>query len=167
MYTVERLFDTEDEDPIDIVETLAAHYDWDFDRITENEIAVVIEGSWQTYAVTLSWAAFDETLRIISSFEMNPPGEKLDNLNEALNIANNKCWTGAFVFVPKQSLMVFRYGMNLIGGARASATQIDSLVENSIRACERFYPAFQLTCWGNETPKEAMEVAFDQSYGRA
>ena len=32
MDIVERLFENEDVDPIDIVETLAEHYDWDFDH---------------------------------------------------------------------------------------------------------------------------------------
>ena len=167
MYTLERLFDTEDEDPINIAQILAAHYDWDFDRITEDEIAVAIERDWRTYAVTLSWAEFDETLRIISSFEMKPPKDKLTSLYEALNLANNKCWTGAFVYAEKHNLMVFRHGMNLTGGARASAMQIDVMVENAVQTCERFYPAFQLTCWGNETPKASMQVAFDRAYGTA
>ena len=167
MDIVERLFDNEDGDPIDIVETLAEHYDWDFDRITEDQIAVAIEGRWRTYAVTLSWCSFDESLRIICSFEMSPPEEKITKLLETLNLANNKVWNGSFVFVEKQNLMIFRYGMNLAGGARASATQIDSLVENAIVASEQFYPAFQLTCWSDETPEESMSVAFDQCYGRA
>ena len=167
MDIVERLFDCEDGDPIDIVETLAEHYDWDFDRITEDQIAMAIEGNWRTYGVTLSWSLSDETLRIICSFEMNPPEEKLKKLMDALNLANNKIWSGSFVYAKKQKLMIFRYGMNLTGGARASATQIDSLVENAINACEQFYPAFQLTCWSDETPEESMSVAFEQCYGRA
>ena len=80
MDIVERFFDNEDGDPIDIVETLAEHYDWDFDRITEDQIAVAIEGRWRTYAVTLSWCSFDESLRIICSFEMSPPEEKITKL---------------------------------------------------------------------------------------
>ena len=167
MDIVERLFGSDDVDPIDIVETLAEHYDWDFDRITEDQIAIAIEGSWRTYGVTLSWSSFDETLRIICSFEMNPPKEKLSNLLETLNLANNKLWTGSFIFAEKQRLMIFRYGMNLAGGARASANQIDSIVETAILACEQFYPAFQLTCWGQETPEQSMLVAFDKIYGRA
>lgn len=167
MDIVERLFENEDVDPIDIVETLATHYDWDFDRITEDQIAIAIEGSWRTYGVTLSWSSFDETLRIICSFEMNPPKEKINSLLETLNLANNKIWNGSFVFAEKQSLMVFRYGMNLVGGARASANQIDSIVESAVLACEQFYPAFQLTCWGEDTPEESMLIAFDKIYGRA
>ena len=167
MDIVERLFENEDVDPIDIVETLAEHYDWDFDRITEDQIAMAIEGSWRTYGVTLSWTAFDETLRIICSFDLSPPEEKLNKLFETLNLANNKVWNGSFVFAKKQNLMIFRYGMNLAGGARASANQIDSIVENAIGSCEQFYPAFQLACWGNETPEESLLIAFDKSFGRA
>ena len=167
MDIVERLFENEDVDPIDIVETLAEHYDWDFDRITEDQIAMAIEGSWRTYGVTLSWTTFDETLRIICSFDLSPPKEKLNKLLETLNLANNKVWNGSFVFAKKQNLMVFRYGMNLAGGARASANQIDSIVENAISSCEQFYPAFQLACWGNETPEESLLIAFDKSFGRA
>ena len=167
MDIVERLFDNEDVDPIDIVETLAEHYDWDFDRITEDQIAMAIDGTWRTYGVTLSWSSSDEILRIICSFEIKPPKEKIGNLFETLNLANNKIWNGSFVLAQKQSLMIFRYGMNLNGGARASANQINSIVENSIIACEQFYPAFQLASWGNESPEECLKIAFDKSFGRA
>ena len=34
-------------------------------------------------------------------------------------------------------------------------------------ASERFYPAFQMVAWGNETPAEAMKVAIAEAYGRA
>lgn len=167
MDIVERLFESEDVDPIDIVETLAEHYDWDFDRITEDQIAMAIEGVWQTYGVTLSWSSTDETLRIICSFEMNPPDGKNNILLETLNLANSKLWNGSFVYAKKQNLMIFRYGMNLAGGAIASANQIDSIVEKAINACEQFYPAFQLSCWGNETAEDSLLIAFDKSYGSA
>lgn len=167
MDIVERLFENEDVGPIDIVETLAEHYDWDFDRITEDQIAMAIEGSWRTYGVTLSWSSFDETLRLICSFEISPPEKKINSFLETLNLANNKVWNGSFVFAAKQNLMIFRYGMNLVGGARASANQINSIVENAITTCEQFYPAFQLASWGDETPEECLLIAFDKSYGRA
>ena len=41
------------------------------------------------------------------------------------------------------------------------------IFDKAIIACEQFYPAFQLTCWGEETPEEALVIAFDKSYGRA
>ncbi len=59
--------------PIDIVEHLAEHHEWEFDRIEENQIAMAVQGQWRTYSITLAWSGFDETLRLICSFEMEPP----------------------------------------------------------------------------------------------
>ena len=34
--------------PIDIVEHLAEHHEWEFDRIEENQIAMAVQGQWRT-----------------------------------------------------------------------------------------------------------------------
>ena len=52
------------------MESLAAHHDWDFDRIADDQIAMAVEGQWRTYSITLAWSAYDETLRLVCSFEM-------------------------------------------------------------------------------------------------
>ena len=110
--------------PIDIVEHLAEHHEWEFDRIEENQIAMAVQGQWRTYSITLAWSGFDETLRLICSFEMEPPEEKLKDLYETLNVANDRCWTGAFTFWEDQKLMVYRYGLVLTGGQIATADQL-------------------------------------------
>ena len=69
--------------PIDLVETLAANHDWDFDRVTDDQIAMAVEGQWRTYSITLAWSAYDETLRLICTFEMDPPDERIAALNTA------------------------------------------------------------------------------------
>lgn len=167
MDRVEHLLNSEDLHPIDIVETLAEHHEWEFDRVADDQIAMAIEGSWRTYSLSLSWCAQDETLRLICSFDMDPPAGSLPGLYEALDLANDKVWSGAFTLWREQKLMVFRYGLNLAGEAQASAAQIDDMVCAAVLACERFYPAFQLVCWGNEKPKAAMNVAMTEAYGRA
>lgn len=153
--------------PIDIVETLAEHYDWDFDRVGEDQIAVAVEGQWRTYSITLAWSARDETLRLIVSFEMELSPERLPALYETLNHANDMCWTGAFTYWAGQSLMVYRYGLLLSGGQDAGPDQINTLIGTAVAAAERFYPAFQLVGWGDSTPEEALQVAIAEAYGRA
>ena len=59
--------------PIDLVESVAEYNEWDFDRIADDQIAMAVEGQWRTYSITLAWSSFDETLRLICSFEMEPP----------------------------------------------------------------------------------------------
>ena len=119
--------------PIDIVEHLAEHHEWEFDRIEENQIAMAVQGQWRTYSITLAWSGFDETL----------------------NVANDRCWTGAFTFWEEQKLMVYRYGLLLSGGQIATADQIDTMISSSVLAAEKYYPAFQLVIYDNQSPDRA------------
>lgn len=163
----EDLLGVEDLHPIDIVETLAESHDWDFDRVTDDQIAMAVEGQWRTYSVTLAWSAHDETLRLISTFEMDPPAEKVAALYDLLNRANDMVWSGAFTWWSEPRMMVWRYGLVLTGGQIATPAQIDRLIAQAVSASERFYPAFQLVCWGDDTPERALDVALTEAYGRA
>lgn len=167
MSIVERNFDCEEIHPIDIVETLAEERSWDFDRIADDQIAMAIEGTWKTYSVTLAWNAQDESLRLICAFDLAPPAKRMGALYKTMTLANDKCWSGAFTLWSEQKMMVYRYSLNLAGGAMASSEQINDMVRNAVMASERFYPAFQLVCWGGETPEKALGIAMTEAYGRA
>ncbi|WP_343081105.1 YbjN domain-containing protein [Ostreiculturibacter nitratireducens] len=158
---------TDELHPIDLVEHIAEHHEWDFDRVTEDQIAMAVEGQWRTYSITLAWSPQDETLRLICTFEMEPPEEKLPALYELLNRTNDMVWSGAFTFWAEQRLMVWRYGLVLAGGQVAGPEQIDRLIVQAVMAAERFYPAFQLAAWSDKTPEESLEIAIAEAYGRA
>ena len=153
--------------PIDIVEHLATSHDWDFDRIGDDQIAMAVEGQWRTYSITLAWSGYDETLRLVCSFEMEPPEDRVGGLYELLNAMNDACWAGAFTWWGEQKLMVYRYGLVCAGGQDASAEQIDTMIGAAVMSAERYYPALQLLVWGDRTPEEALQVAIAEAYGRA
>ncbi|PZX19073.1 hypothetical protein LX81_00772 [Palleronia aestuarii] len=167
MSLTEQFMHIDDIDPIDIVEHLAEHHEWDFDRIAEDRIAMVVDGQWRTYSISLSWAPREECLRLVSTFELAPPEERLPELYEVLNAANDACWAGAFTYWDEPKLMVYRYGLVLAGGYVAGPEQIDRMIASAVAAAERFYPAFQLVCWGGRTPADAMQVAIAEAYGTA
>ncbi|NIZ14431.1 YbjN domain-containing protein [Phaeobacter sp. HF9A] len=153
--------------PIDIVENLACSHDWDFDRIADDQIAMAVEGQWRTYSLTLAWSDYDETLRMVCSFEMEPPEAKVPQLYELINHMNDQCWAGAFNYWPEHKLMLYRYGLVLSGGQMATPEQVGAIVEAAVSNCERYYPAIQLMVWGERPAKEAMQVAIAEAYGRA
>ena len=153
--------------PIDLVEHIAEHHDWEFDRIGDDQIAMAIEGQWRTYSITLAWSGHDETLRMVCTFEMEPPEARLPVLYEMLNMVNDQCWSGAFTWWDEQKLMVWRYGLVMAGAPGATAEQIDTLLGAAVMSAERYYPAFQLAVWGGRTPCDAMQVAIAEAYGRA
>jgi hypothetical protein len=153
--------------PIDLVEHIAEHHDWEFDRIGDDQIAMAIEGQWRTYSITLAWSGHDETLRMVCTFEMEPPEDRLPALYEILNLVNDQCWSGAFTWWGEQKLMVWRYGLVMAGAQGATAEQIDTLLGAAVMSAERYYPAFQLAVWGDSSPRDAMQVAIAEAYGRA
>ena len=163
----EEYLHSDDIHPIDIVETLAEHHAWEFDRVTDDQIAMAVEGQWRTYSLTLAWSAQDETLRLICTFEMEPPEGTINALYDVLNRCNDMVWTGAFTYWAEQKLMVWRYGLLLSGGQIAGPEQIDQMISQAVMAAERFYPAFQLVSWGGRSPADAMKVAIAEAYGRA
>ena len=73
MYHERAFSETGDLHPIDLVESVALGHDWAYERVDEDQIAMTVEGRWRSYSVTLAWSDCDETLRLISCFEMTPP----------------------------------------------------------------------------------------------
>lgn len=153
--------------PIDVVESLAEHHDWAFERLADDQIVMSVEGQWRNYSITLSWSSYDQTLRLICTFEMEPPEHKLPQIYEVLNRTNDLCWAGAFTYWHEQRLMVYRYGLILAGGQTAEPEQIDTMINVAVKTAERFYPAFQLVAWGDRGIDDAMQVAIAEAYGRA
>ena len=84
MAVSEQFIANEDIHPIDLVEYIAEHHEWEFDRITDDQIAMAVEGQWRTYSITLAWSPYDETLRLICTFEMEPPEDRVPALYETL-----------------------------------------------------------------------------------
>ena len=153
--------------PIDIVETLAEFRAWDFDRVADDQIAMSVEGQWRSYSLTLAWSGADETLRLICTYDMEPPTDRMAEVYEILNLANDLVWSGGFTYWAQQNLMVWRYGLLLSGAQIAAPEQIDQMIQAAVAACERFYPAFQLVAWADRAPDEALKLAIAQAYGRA
>lgn len=158
---------SDDIHPIDIVESVATLREWDFDRLADDQIAMAVEGQWRTYSLTLAWSACEEVLRLICTFDMDPPADRLPALYEVLNLANDQVWDGGFTFWKRQKLMVWRYGLVLGGDQVAGAAQVDQMIAAALEGCERFYPSFQLACWGDASPETALQVALGAAYGRA
>ena len=163
----EQLTDFEDMHPIDIVETIAAHQAWEFDRLDDDQIAMAVQGQWRTYSITLAWSGIDETLRMICTFDMEPPAHRMPALYQVLNVINDNMWAGSFIYWDDQKLMVFRYALMLQGGQIASPEQVDAMITAAVKSAERYYPAFQLATWGERDAEAALQVAIAEAYGRA
>ena len=65
-----------------------------FDRLADDQIAMVVEGQWRSYSLTLAWSARDEVLRLVCTFDMDPPAARMpaqpgaDTLTVAFPLSN-------------------------------------------------------------------------------
>ncbi len=153
--------------PIDALEILANFEKWEFLREKDDEISLVIKGSWREYALTLIWDPRGEKLRILCSFEMSPPKRKLSKLYETLNLVNIDNTEGTFVYSAQENLMLYRNNISLNQELVITSGELRVIINGTIDMAEKFYPTFQVTCWGDAMPKDAISVAFGEAAGYA
>ena len=71
----------------------------DFDRMADDQIALTVEGQWRSYSLTLAWSPREEVLRLVCSFDMDPPEARLGALYEVLLGASQGPRFGSFAAI--------------------------------------------------------------------
>ena len=152
----------EDVDPFNYLEEVALINEWEVERSEDGCISLHVEGLWQVYTLTLMQPTSSNRFRLVSTFQINPPNEKLGDFYKTLNLVNAKCDEGSFTYWSDKNLMVFRNDFD--GGEifEIKLANAKSFLLETVGICDRFYPAFQLTCWSNKTPEIA--VGFSTEY---
>ena len=162
------LFDYDENDPLEIAEALAQIHDWEFNRIGEDHIAIVMEGLWRHYFLSLSKSNFDEEMiKVICTFELTSREKYKNNLFEALNSVNQKIWMGSFSYCQEEELIIFRYGITLTDVFGFTHQQVSDLLDRTFELCERYYPVFQMIYSGKSDLPEALNLALGCASGEA
>lgn len=155
------------DNPVDMVERIAAANDWSFDRSGEDEITISLEGGWTDYHVSFQWMDEIEALHLACAFDLKVPDRRRAEVLQLLALVNEQMWVGHFDLWSQEGVIMFRHSLLLAGGAEASADQCEALFEAAFEACERYYQAFQFVVWAGKTPREAMEAVIFETAGEA
>ena len=162
------MFDYDESDPLEIAETLAQIHDWEFNRIGEDHVAIVIEGLWRHYFLSLSKSNLDEgMIKLICTFELTSRDKYRDNLFEVLNSVNQQIWMGSFSYCQEKELIIFRYGITLTDLFGFTQQQISDLLDKTFELCERYYPVFQMVYSGKSDITGALDLALGYTSGEA
>jgi len=167
MSLTETFADQRSEHPVDVVERLAAHNDWAFDRAENDEIAILVSGEWANYDIAFTWIPDIESLHVSCSFDLKTPERKRAAIAELTQLINEQLWIGHFDLWSPQNLVMFRHSLCLAGGATASDAQCGAVVKAAVTACETFYQAFQFVVWADREPREAIAFASFETRGSA
>ncbi len=153
--------------PLDLVEALVAAQDWAFERLGEDELSACVSGAWCDYNLGVAWRPEAETIALTASFDFRIPRERRAEVYALLGLVNERLWIGHFDLASDEGLILFRHGLLLSGGARATVGQCENVLKAGVEACERYYPAFQFVLWGGKSAEEAIAASILDVAGEA
>jgi hypothetical protein len=155
------------EHPVDIIERIAILNHWPFDREDRDEISLTVSGGWSEYAVAFTWLADVEALHVACSFGLKVSYARRQELASLIALINEELWIGHFDVWPKDGVVMFRHAILLAGGAELNGHQCQSALAMVVRACERYYQAFQFVVFAGKTAREALETVMLEPQGSA
>lgn len=152
--------------PVDMVEKIATINDWPFERSTDDELTLTVEGTWTDYQVSLNWRDDLETLHLASAFDMKVPLPRSAEIYRLISNINEQLWIGHFDIWANEGLLMYRQGL-MLNGAEPTAAQCEALMFAALDACERYYQAFQFVVWAGKTAPEALASSMFDTQGHA
>ena len=153
--------------PIDLIERLAAAHDWTCDRTNDDELTLVIAGTWTDYHVSLNWRDDLEALHVACAFDFRVPENRLNEMYKLVAQINEQLWLGHFDIWSNGGVLLYRHGLMLGRDGLLSLEMAQLAVESAVAECDRFYPAFQFVLWGDKKPREALDAALVDAAGEA
>ena len=155
------------ENPVDIIERLAALHNWTFDRDEEDEISIAVSGGWADYNIAFTWLQDMEALHVACAFDLKVPAPRRAEVLSLVALINEQMWIGHFDIWPSDGVIMFRHALLLAGGAELNGRQCESVLTAAVLACERYYQAFQFVVWAGKTGREALDTAMIETRGEA
>ena len=120
------------DNPLDVVEHMAAGNNWPFERAGEDEIAIVVTGRWTNYQVSFTWMGEIEALHLACAFDMRVPELRLPEVQQLIALINEQLWIGHFDVWTQNGVVMFRHALLLAGGARASDRQCEAVLGTAL-----------------------------------
>src|ERR1700709_440003 len=105
------------ENPVDLIERLAASNQWSFDRDEEDEISISVDGGWTDYSIAFTWLPDMEALHVACAFDLKVPALRKRDALELVSLINEQMWIGHFDIWPTDGVIMFRHALLLAGGA--------------------------------------------------
>jgi len=153
--------------PLDVVERVAGTHDWSFERASEDEITIVVQGRWTDYQVSFTWMTDIEALHLACAFEMRVPERRRAEVQQLISLVNEQLWVGHFDLWVQDGIVMYRHALMLTGGITAASSQCEGLLGTALDSCERYFPAFQFVVWAGKGAREALDAAMFETSGEA
>jgi hypothetical protein len=153
--------------PLDVIEQMATHRSWAFERETDDEVTLIVSGRFTEYHLSFTWMHDLEAVHLACAFDLKAPARCRPELLELVSMVNEQLWIGHFDYWSKDGLVMFRQALMLAGVRTASDTQCEALLATAVQACERYFQAFQFVTWAGKNAREALDATLFETSGEA
>jgi len=153
--------------PLDVVERVAGSHDWSFERASEDEINILVQGKWTDYQTSFTWMTDIEALHLACAFDLKVPERRRAEVQQLISMINEQLWVGHFDLWLQDGIVMYRHALVLAGGMGASGPQCEALLGTALDTCERYFPAYQFVVWAGKGAREALDAAMFETSGEA
>jgi hypothetical protein len=153
--------------PVDVIEHVASHNDWAFERTGDDEISISVAGSWTDYHVSFSWMEDFEALHLACAFDIKVPESRTLEIMRLLSLINEQMLFGHFDLWEQEGAIMFRQSLLLAGGAEPTSQQVEVLLSSALEACECYFQSFQFVVWSGTSAKDALSSVLFETQGNA
>lgn len=153
--------------PLDLLEELVSANEWAFDRPSDCELVVEVEGRWCGYYLLCVWRERLGAISLSCHFDQKTPGKAWPAIYQLLGRVNETLWLGHFDLTSDDGMVMFRHTVLLRGVRGVAVEQLEDLIDTAVGECERFYPALQMVVWGGRPIEEALSAALMETVGEA
>jgi len=157
----------DDAAPVDMLAALFEAHGWSCASVSDDEITGEIPGSWTTYQVRAVWRAEDRVLQLLCLPDVRVTDARAVVARELLALVNEQLWLGHFDIWSQGGVLLFRHALMLGDDGLLSLDMAQTVIDNAIAECDRFYPAFQFVLWGDKSAAEALDAALVDAAGEA
>src|ERR1700744_825848 len=122
--------------PLAVVEDIAADHNWAFERSGEDEVTIVSKGDWTDYQLSFTWMNEIEELHLACAFDMKVPPARRPEVQRLVAAINEQLWVGHFDIWTHTGMIMYRQALVLPGGMAASTAQCETMLISPLHACE-------------------------------
>ncbi len=153
--------------PLDILEMIAGQNEWPYERSTDDEIIVAVNGEWCDFHIRYFWEMEDNLLQAAAMLDMRVPDNKKAKILETINLVNERLAVGHFGIWTEDNTLMFRHSSMLGADHDLTAVACEKITDAILAESNKYYPVFQFVLWAGKNPDEALQSAMLETIGEA
>jgi hypothetical protein len=158
----------DDDNPLDLVEDLAAAKGWTYSRYDDIGLNVTLPGQKAKFDVSMEWQEEFSALLIACTIPLEIAPATYEMTVQALEKINQNMWLGHFDLSNKDKYPTFRHTLLLrMIPAGIAIDLIADVFEIAMAECNRFYTTFQLAQAGDVRLHDDLSAAIFETVGEA